>query len=85
MIEGTEVLKGFQSVKKVSDAWPKEEFKIWQVKVTRVLDECQLHDYYPLWFRDVRIDIQGANLSDFIEACKGGLNRLEELLKHLCD
>jgi hypothetical protein len=83
IIEGTDVLRGFKSVKAFGEAWPEEEFKVWREKVYETLIKYKLNDYYALWFKDMSIDMSQAVLRDYIEACEAGLNRLEELLKSL--
>ena len=85
IIEGTEVLKGFKSVRTFGDAWPTEEFNAWRGKVSELLMQPGLVEEYSLWFRSVGIDIQGSRLSDFIEACEAGLQRLEDILTKLRD
>ena len=83
IIDGTKVLKGFESVKTLEQAWPVEEFKEWQENCSRILLHYRLNDVYPLWFRDTSIIVNNPLLVDFVQACNAGLNRLETLLKRL--
>lgn len=85
IIEGTEVLKGFRSVRTFNDVWPIEEFQTWRGKVVDILQRHGLNAEYPLWFKDVGINISDSVLTDYISACEAGLNRLEGILKTLGD
>lgn len=83
--EGTEVLKGFKSVRTFGDALPTEEFKIWREKGYEILLRHGLNTEYSLWFRDVGINIDDSVLADYKSACEAGLDRLEDILKTLRD
>lgn len=85
VIEGTEVLKGFKSVRTFSDDMPTEEFKIWREKGAEIFLRHKLNTEYSLWFRDVYINIADSLLPDYIKACEAGLNRLEGILNTLSD
>ncbi len=82
IIEGTEVLKGFKSVGTFADAWPTDEFKIWREKGSEIFIRHGLNTEYSLWFRDTGINMD-SSLTDFINACEAGLDRLEAILKTL--
>lgn len=82
IMEGTAVLKRFKSVRQFGDAWPVEEFRKWRDKVFTTLDENNLSPESSLFFKDVYLDDdEHAALEDFIQACKAGLGRLEEILR----
>jgi len=83
IIEGTGVLQGFKSVHTFGDALPIEEFQAWRGKVTDMLQRHGLNTEYPLWFRDVGINISDSVLADYISACEAGLTRLESILNTL--
>ena len=84
IFEGTEILRGFRSIKTFGDAWPIEEFKAWREKAMELFYRHKLGDYSSLWFKDTScVDISQPVLKDFIKACESGLQRLEELLKGL--
>ncbi len=85
VIEGTEVLKGFKSVRTFTDAWPEEEFKTWREHGSTIFTNHRLNAEYALWFRDVYIDVSNSVLADYISACEAGLDRLEYILKTLSD
>ena len=81
IIEGTEVLKAFNTVDSSNSKWwPIEEFKSWQGNGTKIFTDFRLTSEYVLWFRDVSIDISNPVLNDFKNACQAGLYRLEKIL-----